>query len=117
MKLSSFILPQTSNNGESLLDIHSTLRAQLCDTFGGFTATETQGGWRDSLGKVYVDRGWRYEVCLAPADSAKLDSIARFYGHMAGQLSVYVCHDGEPAILELHVSYDAETAQKTLEIA
>jgi hypothetical protein len=95
MRVSSFVLPMLSNNGESLADIHSALRAQLCATFGGFTATASQGGWIDSkTNKCYMENGLRYDVACESCDHVKLDSIALFYGRMANQISVMVCHDG-----------------------
>ena len=95
MRISSFILPQNDNAGESLADIHAALRAQLCATFGGFTACESLGGWIDPKSmKCYTEAGIRYDIACNPSDHVKLDSIAIFYGRMANQVAMMVCHDG-----------------------
>jgi hypothetical protein len=99
MRLASLILPTLDNDGRDTTDAHLGLRAVLIDTFGGFTATCVDGGWRDAAtGKTHLDSSVRYEIAMEISDAnrATLESIARFYGHMARQICVLVCHaDGD----------------------
>ena len=94
MRIASMILPSKDNNGADLTDVHCALRAVLCDTFGGFTAIESQGGWKSDAGLLYLESGVTYMVASNDSEEsrAKLESIALFYGHMADQLCVMVTH-------------------------
>lgn len=94
MHLATLILPTVNNDGVDQTDTLLAMQSVLCDTFGGFTCTIGEGGWKSDRGSFY-----RYPVAIysiaMPDDSesrAKFDSIARFYGHMAGQICVMVTH-------------------------
>lgn len=102
MKQSSIVLPNQDNQGFPLLDVHSALKAQLCATFGGFTATRADGGWQDEKsGAIYCEPVTKYDIANTDAKPDRLESIAVFYGHMAGQLAVYTVHNGAPRILDV----------------
>jgi hypothetical protein len=94
MRIASMILPSKDNNGVDLTDVHCALRTVLCDTFGGFTAIESQGGWNSDAGLLYLESGVTYMLSMDDSEEsrAKLESIALFYGHMAAQLCVMVVH-------------------------
>ncbi len=95
MRIATLILPTHDNDGNDLRDIHAALQSQACDTFGGFTVDRVYGGWRDPrTSRVMHDNSVRYSFAVddTAEDRARLESVARFYGHMAGQLSVMVTH-------------------------
>jgi hypothetical protein len=104
MRVATFTLPVNANDGADLRDVHFALRSAAIATFGGFTAIATEGGWQDdATGKQYVEPGILYQFAM-PDDAAsreKLESFARFYGHMADQVCVMVAHaDGAVAFVE-----------------
>lgn len=112
MKLATLILPTVNNDGVDQTDTHCALQAVLCETFGGFTRTMGDGGWVSDTGKLYLDPVAVYSIAMCGSDREKLESIALFYGHMAGQLSVMVTHaDGAvvfvdvPQVAEREVAY------------
>lgn len=96
------ILPKLDNDGRPLDAVHFALELDLMEAFGGFTATESRGGWIDADdGKEYRDDGVLY---LIAADfeakgrrlRRRLENIAGRYAREARQVSVYVAHaDGE----------------------
>lgn len=93
MRIASIVLPNADNDGASLADCHATLRALLVDSFDGYTAVASQGGWRDSSdGKLYEESGTLYTVAMDATDSneSKLLAIARMVGTMARQVCVMV---------------------------
>ena len=93
MREARIILPTIGNDGSDLTDCHAALQSTLCATFGGFTVTQGQGGWRDGS-TVYMDSVAVYDVASDATEEnrAKLESLALFYGHMASQHCVYVRH-------------------------
>lgn len=93
MRVATLILPTVNNDGVDQTDTHAALQSVLCEAFGGFTRTMGHGGW-SGPGKVYHDPVAVYGIAMddSPVDRAKLESIALFYGHMAGQLTVMVTH-------------------------
>lgn len=99
MRIASIILPTHDNGGSPLNDFHHALKSCLIDTFGGFTAITSEGGWRDGeTGKIFCEPVIHYNVAMdVSADNRdKLESIARFYGHATGQIAVMVIHaDGD----------------------
>lgn len=104
MRLASFVLPNVDNDGNDLSDVHAALQSAAVDNFGGFTALPSMGGWRDDkTGRLYVEPGRLYQFAMPDsweADS-NLESFARFYGHMAGQIAVMITYaSGEIAFLE-----------------
>jgi hypothetical protein len=112
MKLASLILPVRDNDGADQTDTHFALRATLVDTFGGYTVASATGAWRDDTGRVHHDESCVYSIAMdaTPDNRVKLESIARFYGHMAGQICVMVTHAaGDVAIVTSRVA-QLETA-------
>lgn len=103
MRISTFTLPNADNNGATLNDVHASLQSTLIDTFGGFTATQTLGGWKSDDGAVYIENGTSYAVA-APDDAATRDRfefLATFYGKLAEQIAVIVVHgNGAVAFLD-----------------
>ena len=95
MRIASLILPTHDNDGVELNDFHHALKLCLIDSFGGFSALAVSGGWRDdSTGQVYIEPSVRYDIAMEDSadNSAKLESIARFYGHATRQNSVMIVH-------------------------
>jgi len=75
MRIASFILPLTDNDSKSLAAVHESVRADLIEAFGGFSAVEISGGWKDEeTGKLYVESSVRYEIA---ADWSKLDRAGK----------------------------------------
>lgn len=95
MRLATLILPTVNNDGVDQTDTHAALQSVLCESFGGFTRTMGHGGW-SGPGKVYCDPVAVYGIAMDDSAEcrAKLESIALFYGHMAGQICVMVTHAG-----------------------
>ena len=94
MRLATLILPTTGNDGTDHTDTHAALRLTLIDAFGGFTVMTGDGGWRDDSGRVYLDPVAVYSVAMSETgeNETRLESIARLYGHLAGQQCVLVAH-------------------------
>lgn len=95
MKIATLTLPQSDNHGAPLNDVHAALQADIVDSFGGFTAFYGNGAWRDeSTGKLYFEAVTVYSIAMDAAHSnrAKLSSLARFHGHVAGQIAVLIVH-------------------------
>jgi hypothetical protein len=120
VKLATMILPTHDNNGVDMTDNHCALRLVLLDNFDGFTVAPVCGAWRDSSGNVCHDDSASYSIAMddTAENRAKLETIARFYGHLCGQVCVMVTHAGgdvafvactraaeiarEPSAVELH---------------
>ena len=105
MRLATLILPTMNNAGVDQTDTHIALQSQLIAEFGGFTVAHGNGGWRDdSTGKVMCDPVAVYSIAMDQNDAndaGALESIARFYGHMAGQVCVMVTHaSGEVVFID-----------------
>ena len=116
MRLASITLPTHDNVGAPLNDVHSALRADIVAVFGGYTAYGATGAWRDDTDSAVITES----VCvylIACDDTAKtrdtLDSLARFFGHMARQKCVFITlPDGTARIVPAtyrvpHVARDA----------
>jgi len=95
LRMAYFGLPTSNNDGASLHDVHAALQSTLIDTWGGFSAFNGLGGWRDdATSKIFAEPTVGYYIAM-PDDAgnrAKLLSVARFYGHMAQQLAVMVTY-------------------------
>lgn len=104
MRVATIILPNDDNNGNDISDVHAAMQTVLVDTFGGFTATASNGAWRDDkTGKIHVEPGQVYYVAMddTAENRAKLESIALFYGHMANQIAMMVTHaNGEVTFVD-----------------
>lgn len=114
MKLATLVLPITNNSGEDQSDTHLALRATLCDVFGGYTVTTGNGGWSDK-GKVFNDPVAVYSIAMEMngENFVALESIARFYGHMAGQICVMVVHcNGDVAFCDSSVPTPASILER-----
>lgn len=54
------------------------LRDKLCDTLGGYTETETKGGWKREDGDVIEERGRQFQALTGEIDSLmEVDKLAR----------------------------------------
>ncbi len=99
MQIASIVLPKAGNNGENLEFAHMDLMRQLCAEFGGFTALDSVGGWIAPDGTLYQEDGKTYQVAMtdSPANRAKLQTIARHIGAIAGQLAMFITFPGGAA--------------------
>jgi len=101
MREATLILPLKDNDGADLSAIHAILRAELVQTFGGFSAAALDGAWMDEeSGRIFLDNSTEYRIAAAWTDRerSKLERIATCYAREAGQLALYVRHgDGEVA--------------------
>lgn len=94
MRNAYLVLPTSDNDGEQT-DSHAALQLVLADSFGGFTVTYGKGAWRDdSTSRAVYDSVAVYAIAMSDIseNETKLESIARFYGHMTGQTCVMVTH-------------------------
>jgi hypothetical protein len=76
-------------------EAHLRLRNMLCEAFGGFTAFDGQGGWRDPSGKVVHDNVTIYDVAMdgSRTNGSSYDTligIAVDAGRALDQQEVYV---------------------------
>ena len=104
MRCAYLVLPTVNNAGVDQTDTHAALQSVLIDTWGGFTMSIGSGGWRAPSNQIYLDPIAIYAVTMddSAANDSKLDSAAKFYGHLAGQHCVMVIHaSGEAAFLNL----------------
>lgn len=91
MRIATITLPIADNNGNALNDVHAALQLDLIAQFGGFTAIDARGGWRDeSTGKVFAEPVTQYQIAAKDSDSDKIRSIAQFFGRMAEQICMFV---------------------------
>jgi hypothetical protein len=91
MRLATITLPIADNDGNPLNDVHAALQLDLIAQFGGFTAIDARGGWRDkSTGKVYAEPVTQYQIECEDSDAGKLCDIAKFFGRMANQICMFV---------------------------
>lgn len=94
MRIASVIIPLFCNAGISLADVHADFRRDVCEAFGGFTAVDVTGAWRDeSSGVIFEDSSVRYDIAADwnSAQTGLLHDIAESYCDKARQLSLYVC--------------------------
>jgi hypothetical protein len=94
MRFASLTLPILDNNGNDLSDVHTCLQADIIDTFGGFTRTLANGGWRDdATGKIYCESVAVYAIAMnedSLANDGKLTQLAKWHGAIAGQIAMCV---------------------------
>lgn len=64
-------------------DAVSTVRRQLAARFGGYTETDSVGGWIDDDGYLVEERGKRW-VCLASMDRKEAEKAGR---ELAGMIA------------------------------
>jgi hypothetical protein len=91
MREAVIILPVSYNDGKPMAAVHAWLRNKLCHVFGGFTAHEAVGGWKDPNGRVVIEPVIRYVVGVEyDFDNDTLVNIARDCRRMGNQDAVYV---------------------------
>ncbi|UTC29817.1 hypothetical protein BAJUN_01870 [Bajunvirus bajun] len=118
MRNASIILPARDNDGADLSPLHAILAAELCNTFGGFTASAVTGAWRDDTdGRIYQDESTEYRIAADwnPAQREALESIAARYCAEARQVVIYVQHANGAVSFVPPVEYAeaVETAPRT----
>jgi hypothetical protein len=95
------ILPDSKNDKP----IHATLKRELCNVFGGYTATPCQGGWVNPQGELIEDYGTAYSVAMldSEANRAVFKEIANTIGKLAKQQAMYVRYaNGEVEIFDVY---------------
>lgn len=88
----SFVLPNHDNRGDLIPSVHLRIQGELIDAFGGYSATQVSGQWRDAeTGRVYSDSSTRYTVGAVWNDKLqrRFDAIAATGARIAGQVEVY----------------------------
>lgn len=92
MREGLIILPQQTNEGESLDALRTATVADLVDRFGGATVRNAVGSWRDDSGKLYQEPVWELVTAYEPTpdNDALLKAIAADVGRAANQLAVYL---------------------------
>lgn len=73
------ILPVHDNNGESLAPLHAWLKRELIEYYGGYTATQAEGGYMGKGGKEYVESVILYDVVT---DKRTCDSLIELCKHL-----------------------------------
>lgn len=101
-----FILPTNDNYGESLLDMHKQLKAELVKNFGGCTISNAVGCWQAQDGSVYDEAVITYQVALNNDKKEKtlFRDIAIDYGKKAKQLSIYISINNKIEIKDFYYS-------------
>lgn len=103
LRIASFILPCSDNDGDSTVDAHAYAEQMLLKEFGGFTTTPVKGKWADDHGKVFTDISVKYEVAVDTAHSfggQLLRQIATMAAIIAKQDAVFVVIDGYVSIVK-----------------
>ena len=109
MIISKLHLPLKDNNGGDLDFLHSSLTANLVNTFNGCTITKGVGAWMDN-GVTYNEPIAIYEVAMwgAKYKTAQFVKIAHEFGALAGQIAVYYSIDGRPMIDDIVPQYTTQ---------
>jgi hypothetical protein len=113
MRNASIILPNHDNDGADLSALHAVLSLELCETFGGYTARDARGAWRNETdNRVYQDASTEYRIAADwnPEQRLTLESIAARYGAEARQFCVYVEHANGAVVFVESVAYEAPAA-------
>jgi hypothetical protein len=95
------VYPERMSMGEAT-KLHGHLQKRLATTFGGFTATEGDGGWIDDAGKLITERVRVYVVANQgdEGEAAKLRNIARWLAKESGEDCIYIRYaDGEVELM------------------
>lgn len=99
MREGRIILPVFSNTGKDLDALHTQVQDALVAAFGGFTATQSYGGWYDTAtGRPQKEDVVVYDVAAEEGYSTNmlLDSVVDHIFRNSDQHSVYVRYpDGE----------------------
>jgi hypothetical protein len=88
-------------------DVHSEIQTRMADEYGGFTAYEGQGGWKNDDGEIITENVRVYEV-VAPstADGGKLYC---FMGSLAEHVKYNTDQDSVLAYVGSSSASDGET--------
>lgn len=112
MREGRIILPVFSNAGKDMDGLHTKLQDALVAAFGGFTATQGDGGWfNPTTRKVQQEDVVVYDVAAEEGHSTHvlLDSIADMLLRGSDQYSVYVRYpDGN---VHIHTRNDTATQE------
>lgn len=91
-------LPKADNLGNDLTAEAVKVGLALLDRFGGWTAMEAHGGWKDpATGQVYVEKVDRYAVAADWSDPTAGRDLLRIAAEAARdmrQVCVYVAFPG-----------------------
>lgn len=90
MREALMILPNLDNAGQSLAPIHRRLRLALANTFGGYTATPSEGGWVSPSGELMEEPGTLYRVAVPDGRDTVFETIAMRAARDAAQEAVYM---------------------------
>jgi len=97
------IIPNQTNDGQSLEATIEAVQMNMCTLFGGFTAYAAQGGWMDPEGQLYKEPVTVITSAVA-ADKAEdaqlIIAIARNVLELTDQLAVFVSINGNAEIIE-----------------
>ena len=97
-------LPEADNNGASLIEENCAVGELLLEAFGGYSAMEAKGAWRDpATGAVYIEPVSRIAVAADwndPANVARMLEIAGAAADMMRQVCVYVSLPGGVSFVE-----------------
>lgn len=110
------LLPVMDNKGESLWFIHSNLRAELLETFGGFSESSVAGTWKDmETGKIYRDESTAYDIAAEwnAANCEKLNTLAARFCGLTEQVCLYVRHGNGAVSYVCPAPAQAQTAQQS----
>lgn len=94
MREGRIILPVFSNKGEDMDALHTKVQDALCAAFGGFTATQGNGGWfNPTTMQTQKENVVVYDVAAEEDDLSTyvlLDSVVDMILRESDQHSVYV---------------------------
>jgi hypothetical protein len=101
LREAKIILPIT-NDGQSIMDLHTAMQRDLAATFGGFTVVFGDGGWIDGAGNLVNDTVAIYSIAapVTPEANANIAGLAMLYGHRANQEAVYYVQPDGQAFIE-----------------
>lgn len=83
------VVPTRDSNGFEIPRVHDYVRTVLTDRFGGFSATETSGYWRDGS-TVHVDESITYTIDTDRPCNHTITTLAETVRKRALQACVYV---------------------------
>jgi hypothetical protein len=98
------VYPEHLSMGEAT-ELHVHLQQRLANTFGGFTATEGDGGWINDAWKLITERVRIYVVANQgdEGEAQALRNIAQWLAEESAEDCIYVCYaDGEVELIASH---------------
>lgn len=75
----------------------AVIRSHLAGKFGGFTETETVGGWLNGVGELVLEHGRRWIVLADDSIDYSGQDAARYVGRMLDQSAVMLETESVPA--------------------